>query len=77
MDIKWEGEGLNERGVFNNKEIIKVDKNYFRPTEVDELIGDSSKAKTKLGWKPKISFEEMIEEMIIFDLNKEKILINS
>ncbi len=71
------GEGLNERGVFNNKEIIKVDKNYFRPTEVDELIGDSSKAKTKLGWKPKISFEEMIEEMIIFDLNKEKILINS
>ncbi len=69
--IRWEGSGLNEIGrrVDNNEIVIKIDKRYFRPTEVDELIGDSQKAFKKLNWQPKTSLEELIEEMIREDLN--------
>ena len=70
--IIWEGEGVNEIGRrADTKEIvIRIDSRYFRPTEVDELVGDSEKGFSKLGWVPEITLEEMIEEMIIADKNK-------
>ena len=70
--ILWEGEGVNEIGRRSDtKEIvIKIDPRYFRLTEVDELLGDSSKGYQKLGWKPEINLEEMIEEMITIDKTK-------
>ena len=70
--IIWEGEGNNEIGkrADTNETVIKVDPRYFRPTEVDELLGDASKGFQKLGWIPEITLEEMIEEMIEFDKNK-------
>ena len=52
--------------------IVRVDKKYYRPAEVETLLGDSSMAKKKLGWTPKISIEEMISEMVSFDLNNAK-----
>ncbi len=66
LAIYWKGEGLDEVGVRadNNKIVIKVDKRYFRPSEVDSLLGDPSKAINQLGWKPKISLESLIQEMI-------------
>ena len=78
--IIWEGQGVNEVGRrADTKEIVvRIDAKYFRPTEVDELVGDSKKGFSKLGWVPTISLEEMIEEMIISDRNKaleESILI--
>tara|TARA_B100000963_G_scaffold360435_1_gene391304 strand:+ start:604 stop:1734 length:1131 start_codon:yes stop_codon:yes gene_type:complete len=79
--IKWEGEGINEIGrrSDNNKIVIKIDPRYFRPTEVDELVGDSRKGRIKLGWKPEITLEQMIEEMIQNDKKntaEESLLIN-
>ncbi len=68
MDIQWSGEGLNEKGIWNNNTIIKVDPKYFRPTEVETLLGDATKAREKLGWEPKIGFKELVEEMILSDL---------
>ena len=68
MKIEWKGKGEKEVGIFENKEIIKIDKNYYRPTEVESLIGDSSKAKKILGWEPKISFETLVKEMVQEDL---------
>jgi len=68
MDIIWEGQGIDEIGIYKEKEIIKVDKGYFRPTEVDSLIGDATKAKKILGWEPKIDFKEMVKEMVSADL---------
>ena len=72
--IIWEGNGIDEIGkrADNGKVVIKIDTRYFRPTEVDTLLGDSSKAKKELGWEPKISFNKLIEEMITYDLNKAK-----
>jgi GDPmannose 4,6-dehydratase len=77
IDINWIGSGLNEIGFdqFNNP-IVMVDKRYFRPTEVETLLGDPSKAELKLGWKHETSLKEMIREMIDSDMNdalKEKI----
>ena len=69
--IRWEGEGVDEKGydTDSGKLIVAVDSRYFRPTEVETLLGDASKAKEKLGWEPKISLEEMVHEMIlIFDI---------
>jgi len=65
MQITWRGEGLNEIGydIFTGKEIIKVDSKYFRPAEVETLLGDATKAKEKLGWIPKTSFKKLVEEM--------------
>jgi len=68
MKINWKGKNENEIGIYENKEIIKVDKSYYRPTEVDSLLGDASKAKKKLRWKPKISFEQLVKEMVESDL---------
>ena len=68
IEISWKGKGEDEIGIFNNKEIIKIDKKYFRPTEVETLLGDASKAKKKLNWEPEISFEKLVKEMIDEDL---------
>ena len=76
VDIKihWEGEGENEVGINkkNNKVLVKVDPKYFRPTEVDLLIGDFSKAKKDLGWEPKTDLKELVSIMMNSELNKEK-----
>jgi GDPmannose 4,6-dehydratase len=68
MNIAWEGEGLDEVGIdkLSKKTVIRVDPKYFRPAEVETLLGDASKAKEKLGWEPKISFKELVEDMCIY-----------
>ena len=71
MNISWKGKGLKEIGICDGKEIIKIDPRYFRPTEVETLLGDASKANKKLGWKPKITFKDLIKEMICEDLKLE------
>jgi GDPmannose 4,6-dehydratase len=70
--IRWEGEGIHEKGFDEEKGkcIVAVDPRYFRPTEVDALLGDSSLAREELGWEPKTSFEEMVAEMIAYDLRE-------
>jgi GDPmannose 4,6-dehydratase len=74
IDITWKGKGINEKGydTKTNKQIIAVDPTYFRPTEVETLLGDPSKAKQKLNWVPEISFEQMVKEMVISDLEDAK-----
>ena len=72
MTIEWKGKDLEEVGSYNGKEIIKIDPKYFRPTEVETLLGDASKAKEKLNWVPKISFEQLVKEMIDKDLKLAK-----
>ena len=69
INLIWKGKGLKEVGINkrNNKIIIKIDKEYFRPNEVDILIGNSKKSQKKLNWKPKISFDKMIDDMILFE----------
>jgi GDPmannose 4,6-dehydratase len=68
MKIEWKGKNLEEVGSCEGKDIIKVDPRYFRPTEVAALLGDASKAKEKLNWFPKISFNQLVKEMINEDL---------
>jgi GDPmannose 4,6-dehydratase len=65
--IQWKGRGVNEKGYWNNKCIIEIDKEYFRPTEVNSLKGDSSKARRVLRWKPKANIKSLIKEMIDFE----------
>lgn len=67
MKIEWVGDGLDEVGIdkFTKKTIIKVDPKYFRPAEVETLLGDATKAKEKLGWEPKTSFKQLVEDMCI------------
>ena len=69
MKIDWRGKGLDEVGSVNNNDIIKVDPRYFRPSEVETLLGDPSKAREKLGWEPKIKLKEMVHEMMDNDIN--------
>jgi GDPmannose 4,6-dehydratase len=68
--IEWRGEGVEETGVDqrSGRTLVRVDPAYFRPTEVDLLIGDASKAREQLGWKPKTSFAELVKEMVASDL---------
>lgn len=68
--IHWRGEGVEETGIENKsgKIVVRIDPIYFRPTEVDLLIGDASKARQKLGWKPKTSFAQLVKEMVAGDL---------
>lgn len=70
FDIAWEGEGVNEKGYDRKtgKLVVEVDPKYFRPAEVELLVGDATKAKEKLGWVPKVSLEEMIEIMMKHDI---------
>ncbi len=81
MKITWKGEGINEK-AFDEKgrNIVAIDKRYYRPSEVDSLLGDASKAKKILGWKPRISFEELVSEMSQSDLKKaeqEKLILEN
>jgi len=70
MRIEWQGNGVNEQGidVVTGHTVVKVDRRYFRPTEVDTLLGDSRKAQDKLGWRAEISFPSLVKEMVAFDL---------
>ncbi|BCK88823.1 GDP-mannose 4,6-dehydratase [Sideroxyarcus emersonii] len=70
IGVRWEGKGVDEKGydASTGKCIVQVDPRYFRPTEVETLLGDPSKAKQKLGWTPKITFQELVSEMVREDL---------
>jgi GDPmannose 4,6-dehydratase len=69
FDIKWRGEGINEVGYDSktNKDLIYVSEKYFRPAEVEELLGDSTKAREELGWVPQVSFKDLVKQMVISD----------
>jgi GDPmannose 4,6-dehydratase len=87
--IEFKGIGQNETGVVTactgtfqlpiGKEVVGIDKRYYRPTEVDLLIGDATKARTKLGWEPKYTLDDMIKEMVESDINlfKQKVIIKN
>jgi GDPmannose 4,6-dehydratase len=67
--IRWQGVGVGERGFDGSGNcIVQIDPRYFRPTEVDGLLGDSSKAREKLGWTPRTSFDDLVSEMVREDL---------
>jgi GDPmannose 4,6-dehydratase len=70
MRLEWRGQGLEERGVDikSGRTVVKIDPRYFRPTEVETLLGDASKAREKLGWKPEIDFQTLVSEMVTEDL---------
>jgi GDPmannose 4,6-dehydratase len=82
MQLRWEGEGVNEvayaviaseaRQSMTPRPIVRIDPRYFRPTEVETLLGDPSKAKQKLGWVPEITAQEMCQEMVAHDLAQAK-----
>lgn len=74
IKITWKGSGTDEKGFDKktNKQIIAVDPTYFRPTEVETLLGDPSKAKQKLGWEPEITFQELVTDMVKHDLSEAK-----
>ena len=84
IEIAWEGEGVEEIGKVSairgdnapglkvGDVIVKIDPKYFRPAEVETLLGDPTKAKEKLGWVPQITLDEMIAEMVAYDLDKAK-----
>jgi GDPmannose 4,6-dehydratase len=69
-EVEWRGTGVNEEGVDrkSGKVLVRIDPRYFRPTEVDTLLGDCSKAKARLGWAPEVSFQELVREMVAADL---------
>ena len=69
IEIAWKGEGIDEIGYDKNtkKELIFISEKYFRPAEVEELLGDSTKARSVLGWKPSYSFDDLVEEMVKYD----------
>jgi GDPmannose 4,6-dehydratase len=73
FDIFWEGQGIDEKGIDRktNKTIVQIDEKYFRPAEVDLLVGDYTKAKEKLGWEPKTKFKDLVKIMVEADLAKE------
>lgn len=72
ISIRWEGQGIDEKGIDEQTDrvVVAVDPSYFRPTEVDTLLGDPSKAKNNLGWEPKYTFKEMIAEMVASDMEE-------
>jgi GDPmannose 4,6-dehydratase len=73
LSLRWAGEGVDEKGFdHDGRCIVAVDPRYFRPAEVETLLGDASKAKAKLGWEPKISFESLVKEMVQADLSAAK-----
>ena len=89
IKIKFKGDGLNEVGIVDEVSdksklkkgdiVVEIDPNYFRPTEVENLLGDSSKARKILKWNPKYSFDMLVDEMVISDLNqaKKELTLNS
>ena len=69
IGVEWRGKGVDEKGIDSatGNTIVEVDPRYFRPTEVETLLGDPSKAKSVLGWEPKVGFRELVEEMVASD----------
>jgi GDPmannose 4,6-dehydratase len=82
MTIRWEGDGINQKGYMTNAEsgaaiqaqkcIVQVDPRYFRPTEVETLLGDAAKARAKLNWTPETSFQQLVKEMVLADFESAK-----
>ena len=74
MKIQWSGSGANETGadISTGKTVVKIDRKYFRPNEIDQLVGDPSKANNTLGWKAKVTFEDLVKEMVQSDLKRIK-----
>ena len=70
--VRWEGHGLDEVGICNEtgKVVVRVDAKFHRPTEVDLLLGDSTKARKQLQWSPKVSFDELVRERVLSDVEK-------
>ncbi len=70
ISLRWQGEGLQTQGIdaASGKCLVSVDPRYFRPTEVETLLGDASKARERLGWQPRVGFRELVAEMIAADL---------
>ena len=68
MKISWRGKGLNEVGFYNGKKIIKCDKNYFRPLDVQNLLGNANKARRELNWKPNYNIASLVKEMVKFEM---------
>ena len=80
MQLEWQGSGLEERALWNGEVIVAVDPGYFRPTEVETLLGDASKAREKLGWQPRTRFAELVKEMATADLaqaNRDRLVKDS
>ena len=73
-EIKWEGNGIDEKGILisSGQNVVKINPRYFRLTEVDLLIGDPTKAKNELGWKPNVTFKKLVKIMVTADYNKLK-----
>ena len=74
MKIQWSGSGANETGadISTGKTVVRIDRKYFRPNEIDQLVGDPSKANNTLGWKAKVTFEDLVKEMVQSDLKRIK-----
>ena len=69
MSVEWRGIGVEEAGYDDRgNSIVRIDPRYLRPAEVDSLIGDATKARTKLGWRPRVNFRELVREMVANDL---------
>ena len=71
MKIIWKGKGLNEKGydLISRRNVISIDKNYIRPLDVNTLLGNASKARKKLSWKPETNIHQLIDEMILEEVN--------
>ena len=70
--IEWEGSGLEEKGYIDGNVRVEIDQTYFRPTETNPFLADSTKAKTLLGWKPEKSFEQLVKLMVNADMPRHK-----
>ncbi len=70
--VEWQGEGIDEVGIDseNGRKLVAVDPHYFRPTEVEKLLGDATKAREELGWVPKVTFKELVRRMVVSDLKE-------
>lgn len=68
INLTWAGDGLDERGTYRGKTLVRVDPKFFRPREVNLLLGDATKARTKLGWAPRVGFRDLVHEMVAHDL---------
>ena len=78
VNLEWQGSGVNEKAINQDsgKVLVEVDEKYFRPAEVELLLGDPSKAENELGWKRKVSFQELVSEMVKYDLENEGFGVN-
>ena len=70
MELTWEGTGINEVGKHNGKVLVKISEEFYRPSDVNTLCGDMSKAKKQLGWEPKTKFKELVKIMLEHDLKQ-------